>query len=200
MSGRPSLEGCDFFLRAGLESALDIQSYESKLILLGGEWLRCFIGSFPYKKTIQLLGIPQVMKTAWWWMVAMNFIFPYIGFLSSSQLTKSIIFSEGWPKHQPAIGFYSGKFLGNRWRSGRMQPGFPASMQHGSVGTAPTQPPIATNRAIEQWRTSMVTSQESFWHKKWHLCILCPLLDMVFLTIPQSRFCHKSFLLFPHAE
>ena len=29
-----------------------------------------------------------------------NFIFPYIGLLSSSQLTNSY-FSEGWPNHQP---------------------------------------------------------------------------------------------------
>ena len=35
-------------------------------------------------------------------LVAMNFIFPYIKGMSSSQLTNSYL-SEGWPKHQPVL-------------------------------------------------------------------------------------------------
>ena len=43
----------------------------------------------------------QPSTTAWWFLFGCHFfIFPYLGLLSSSQVTKSY-FSEGWPNHQP---------------------------------------------------------------------------------------------------
>ena len=42
------------------------------------------------------------------------FIFPYIGFLSSSQLTKSY-FSEGWPNHQPVNLLWSLRWVLGGW-------------------------------------------------------------------------------------
>ena len=54
-----------------------------------------FMREYPTKK-MDLLG----------GLVAINFIFPYIGLLSSSQLTKSIIFQDGVAlAHQPAERF-----------------------------------------------------------------------------------------------
>ena len=54
-----------------------------------------FMREYPTKK-MDLLG----------GLVAINFIFPYIGLLSSSQLTKSIIFQDGVAlAHQPALNW-----------------------------------------------------------------------------------------------
>ena len=45
------------------------------------------------------------------------FMFPYIGLLSSSQMTNSY-FSEGWPNHQPAIMVTSQQFLYPKFQFG----------------------------------------------------------------------------------
>ena len=55
---------------------------------------------FPFTKTIQRTGdslmTMETLKYEWLVVWNINFIFPYIGFMSSSQLTNSY-FSEGWP-------------------------------------------------------------------------------------------------------